>query len=252
MRFHAQNLNEKPGGIVGSMWREGRCWLHTKRWTFGFSWHFWNKRLGLKVGLADYDHALCFSIQTGLVNLYLNIDNRRLYDIMASATKRSDQQYTNGRVIGFYVFEGAVHIQLWNDPMEHRRSDPRWWSIYFSPKDILLGKTQYSEELTKTVRVEIPMPERNYPGTVKLFVSTWKRSRWPWPLQIARAEIVPDTPIPFPGKGENSWDCGEDATHALTCQASNEQQAVAALVKSVLDSRYRHGGREWRPARAKA
>jgi hypothetical protein len=70
-------------------------------------------------------------------------------------------------------------------------------------------------------------------------------------LRRIRAKITPDTPIPFPGKGENSWDCGEDATHSMTCNATNEQEAVAKLVASVLNDRYRHGGKNWRPAAVK-
>jgi len=38
----------------------------------------------------------------------------------------------------------------------------------------------------------------------------------------------------------------------MTCGATNEQEAVAALVKSVLNDRYRHGGKMWRPEKVSA
>ena len=80
--------------------------------------------------------------------------------------------------------------------------------------------------------------------------SIWTFGRCWWNLteRVVRAEITPDTPIPHPGKGENSWDCGEDAIHSLTCQASTTHDAVGEIVKAVLRSRYRYGGLMWRSA----
>lgn len=96
------------------------------------------------------------------------------------------------------------------------------------------------------------MPEHPYPATVRLFESTWKRPRWPFARRMVRAEIEVEGGIPHPGKGENSWDCDDDATYSLTCQARTAEDAVAKLVGSVLRDRRNYGGRSWRPREAVA
>jgi hypothetical protein len=254
MFFHSCNENEKPGGIKGSKWRAGRCWLH---WSdhhrnVCLEWSFWKPRLSVGIGLADYDHVLAGHFCIGLVNLYWHLDHYPLYQWIRDRIKRPDEKYGNGRTIGFTVFDDAIMIDLWNDPMESRGKDPKWWHIYILPKDVVLGRAKYSERVIRSTRVEVPMPEANYAATVEVQEATWKRPRWPWPHRMVRCEITPDVPIPFPGKGENSWDCGEDATHSMTCAATNEQEAVSALVASVLRDRYRHGGKHWRPKEVRA
>jgi hypothetical protein len=54
-------------------------------------------------------------------------------------------------------------------------------------------------------------------------------------------------PVPFPGKGENSWDCGEDATHGYYGPAASIEDAVGNLVTSTLKRRRKYGGRDWKP-----
>jgi hypothetical protein len=218
----------------------------------GFDWHFFNRRLSIGIGLADYDHALTAHFCIGLINLYWHLDHWPLYQRIRDRIKRKNETYGNGRTIGFSFGEGMLLVDIWNDPMEHRHADPRWWHFAFIPRDFFFGHSVHSERTIRESRVDVPMPERNYPATVRVFESTWKRPRWPWPKRIVRCDITPDTPIPFPGKGENSWDCGEDATHSMTCMASTEYEAVAKLVESVLRDRHRHGGKQWRPAKVPA
>ena len=58
-------------------------------------------------------------------------------------------------------------------------------------------------------------------------------------------------PIPVPGKGENSWDCDDDAIHSSHGPHSTVHQAVAALVASGYRERTRYGsGPEWLPVDA--
>ncbi|HXI16285.1 MAG TPA: hypothetical protein VNM48_07925, partial [Chloroflexota bacterium] len=83
-----------------------------------------------------------------------------------------------------------------------------------------------------------------------IFESTWGRRRWPhWPLtrRMVRADVQVPEGVPHPGKGENAWDCGEDATYALTCAEQTPEAAVGRLVESVLRDRRRYGGDQWRP-----
>lgn len=230
--------------------RNGRLWLyfvnHTK--TLGFEWDLLHPRLSIGIGLADMEHAISAHFCIGLINLYLWYESWKLHQWISSWTRRPDQLYSNGRTIGFSWYQGSLSIDLWYDPMEHRRVDPKWWHLYITPVDIIFGHTKYTELGREKVHVEVPMPEACYPATVELYEAEWRRPRWPgvW-RRIKRCTITPDTPIPVPGKGENAWDCGEDATHSLTCPAKDAHEAVVKLVSSVLEKRYRRGGKLWRP-----
>ena len=97
-----------------------------------------------------------------------------------------------------------------------------------------MGRSKYSERDIETVRVNVPMPEGDYPATVQLDQAVWKRPRWPFAQKIHRADIELDKPIPIPGKGENSWDLDEDAIFSLTTPAKTPQEAVDALVRSAM------------------
>jgi hypothetical protein len=54
-------------------------------------------------------------------------------------------------------------------------------------------------------------------------------------------------PVPFPGKGENSWDCGEDASYGFGCAAETLEEGIGKFVASKLRDRGRNGGRGWTP-----
>jgi hypothetical protein len=160
---------------------------------------------------------------------------------------------TSGRSIGAIWQCWTLSINLWNDPMEWRSGDPWWWHITIHPVDLLLGHNQYEERTMATERVLVPMPEGAYPATVRMFESTWNRKRWPWPRRLVRAEITPDSPIPFPGKGENAWDCGEDSSHSMTTACETPLDAAMAMARSVMNDRLRYGsGWNYRPERTLA
>ena len=72
-----------------------------------------------------------------------------------------------------------------------------------------------------------------------------------WPIRFGRVrdphvwhrvEIEPGAPIPVPGKGENSWDMGDDHIHSTSVAGQNVSEAIGKLVASALSTRQRHGG----------
>ncbi len=268
MRFHTQNLSERNGRVAGSILRHGRCWFDLIHTHWRFEWLLFKAAgIGLTLDLADYDEdAIGGHLALGFCALYWGFAYRPLRRLMERVTSRdklprtyeirdgegkvSTGSYwsTNGRTIGIRWFEGYLWIDLWYDPMESRSSDPRWWHIAICPVDVLFGRAHYEQrELTKE-RVIVPMPEGGYAATVEIFESTWKRPRWPgfW-RRMVRSTITPDIPIPFPGKGENAWDCGEDSTHSMTGAYETAFEAAMALSKSVMKDRVRHGGWNYRP-----
>lgn len=268
MCFHAQNLNEKSHNRCGSMLRHGRCWLKLLRSEWRFEWSLFRRSApGLSLDLADCDDdAIGGHLALGFAALYWGFQNRWLRRIMERLTSRDSKprEYeirdgggnlstgsywsTNGRTIGVRWFEGSLWIDLWNDPMESRSVDPGWWHITITPLDTLLGRTRYKETPIADERVIVPMPEGGYAATVKIFESVWSRPRWPFAWRrMVRSEITPDVPIPFPGKGENSWDCGEDATHSMIGAYETGFDAAMALSRSVMRDRVRYGGWNYQP-----
>lgn len=91
------------------------------------------------------------------------------------------------------------------------------------------------------------MPEATYYGEVEQFTSTWRRPRAWWKTIQKRAEIKIESGIPIPGKGENSWDCDQDAIYSLTTTASNLEEVIACLKENVMETRDRYGGAHWAP-----
>lgn len=256
MNFHWQNLNDKPGGRQGPGWIHGRAWLRLTDdyrgsglnwcWALGrFDCHAsfeftQSEEVGIK-----FSFAIPF-----LLALYVTIYGGPF----SWAARKLLPEYTweNGqdREVSLRVFSGAIWWEVWRDNMAGTGPrTKRWRHGNFNPLDFFLGRQKYSERDVSITSAVVPMPERSYPCTVRLFESTWKRPRWPFPQQRIRADVdCKANPIPFPGKGENSWDCGQDATYSLTTQASTVEEGIAAMVETVMRSRRRHGGSvNWKP-----
>lgn len=80
------------------------------------------------------------------------------------------------------------------------------------------------------------MPEGSYRATVTIERDSWTRARW-FARRIERAHVDIHDPIPTPGKGENSWDCGDDALHSSTFPCGTVPAAVGKIVGDVLAKR---------------
>jgi hypothetical protein len=78
--------------------------------------------------------------------------------------------------------------------------------------DALFGKPKHSLEILS--EQDITMPEGKYPAHVKRERRTWKRPRGFTPLVREYWDVDVESGIPVPGKGENSWDCDDDAIFA--------------------------------------
>ena len=143
------------------------------------------------------------------------------------------------------IHDWSIWWNLWTDSMGWKSTTPKWRNGYFHILDFLLGKAEYSSKTVEERDVEIPMPEKNYPAHIKLNEDTWKRPRWV-AKTIKRIDAkIPDG-IPHEGKGENSWDCGEDCCLGMFAPANSIAQGVGIIVGSVLHDRVKYGGwKDW-------
>lgn len=145
----------------------------------------------------------------------------------------------------------SAHWTLWLDPNEWRSTTPRWRSGGWYPAQTLFGPITYSE--TPAAKqyadpVRILMPEGEYLATVNHTVSTWTRPRWPgkW-LEMRSTTVEVDGGIPIPGKGENGWDCDEDAVYKSSIRGHSASEAVRRFVLDVHRTRMERGGTDWKP-----
>lgn len=265
---HSQNLNDRRDGTTGPMWRHGRAWVHVRpeygnddkgkpytkpRWYSGnvcFCWTLPCHHPGASIDVGGQGCEDHLSLHLGiplLFDVYLTFEGMGAQRL---ANKLIPTSY-EGRETGIRFFDKGVWWDVWHTDGSWSRGTPRWRHGCWHPLDTLFGRMDYTSRDLRTVRAGIPMPEGVYPASIRFFESTWRRPRWPWaPLshRLVRAEIEPDKPIAEPGKGENSNDCDDDALYSLTTQASTVEQAIAAVVETVLRTRRRYGGTvEWQP-----
>jgi hypothetical protein len=224
LHFHWQNLNERRDGSNGPAWRWGRAWWGP----FHAEWRAFTKDFGFKV--HHLGGAFTIFFQFGLYTLVVGFRELSFFS-------------SNETGISWRGEDGTLCLDVLTRTGEWRSRDP-WWrkGIHINVPDLLLGRAKFSTVPLETEEVLIPMPEGCYPATVKMEQSTWARPRW-FAKRVVRADIDIPKAIPHEGKGENSWDCDEDATYGLCAPAANVEEAIGIVVGSVLRSRRRYGGR---------
>ena len=156
--------------------------------------------------------------------------------------------YSGERKCGLSFHNWTLWFDAWAKTMEHCPKD-RWWekTLSFDVLDWALGRAVYSERTKSSKSVSVWFDGRRYEGTIRLFVSEWKRPRW-FKRRIERADVQFPGGIPIPGKGENSWDCGDDALYGQTSPCQDYRSAIENFLESVVRTRIKHGGGSWEPA----
>lgn len=146
----------------------------------------------------------------------------------------------------------------WKDRL--RRNDLHWWKVGWYGR----GKPETVDETTGAVN----LPEGSYPVVAKLERRRWEvrvgpyrltRRSKPWLdfyLPFLRrieysveVDAAPAGGLPKPGKGENSWDCGQDHLQSIHCRVARPHDgdrewlasALAKATESVLRDRIRYG-----------
>lgn len=281
MRFHWQNLNDaKPTPRWGGGYRHGRAWLGLfesdgQQWSgrsgisINWEWSFlWRTSCGVSVTFKRQDgHGVGFHVALpfGLVSFYVTLLGgpfawlaRKVLPELAKNQRRSYpaqelpiKDYGDRELFNIYVMDWALWWNFWRDPMGGWSSRGPWWrkiqSGNFDVLDFIFGRTKYAARVIEgPLAVKIPMPERAYDATLEIQERTWRRPRWPfvWHRVIGADFDSKQDPVPHPGKGESSYDCGEDATYGLSCACptGRVEDAIGAYVSTVMNSRRRHGG----------
>ena len=156
--------------------------------------------------------------------------------------------YPESREISLRIHGWALWWTLWMNGNEWRSTDPKWRRGSFHFDDALLGSRGYvCENLGSAIASHVTMLEGEYPVTLQRQRQTWWRPRWPWwPLRMVREslDVRCECGVPFPGKGENSWDCGDDGLFGTAFDVVTPEEACAKYRDVVLDYRRRYGGQK--------
>ena len=238
--MHWQDLNDSP---IKKYWKHGRAWFVR----FSFCWCLPTQDYHFSFGVngGDSYDKLTFSFACGLFAMWLSFRFHRFHFGKLSCYSDKPIFLHEERKFNVSIHDGSIWLMAWGDPMGEWSRDMAWWkySRSFNPMDFFFGTNKYSTKSLEEGNCLIPMPEGCYEGNYNLFVSTWERPRWPFKKQWKRITINVEKGIPHEGKGENSWDCGEDATYGITCMAENLEDGIGQLVGSCLRDRKRYGGR---------
>lgn len=247
-RWHWFNRNERPDGTMG-LPTEGRATGYFSEGDPNLGgWDIAEVNLEWAL-LADFVHAQVQFGSSGSLKLSVGLGPTFWLKIAQPSIATV--------VKGFGLCDREVHLSYhdkaiwWTflTPRGHWESRWPWWKNFsLHLDDLLLGRRKYETQVLREEQVLIPMPERSYRGTAKVLRQTWKRPRW-FPLRDTCVQIDMDEgeQIPVPGKGENSWDCDEDAVFGGGYPGSTISGGIGAMVASVLSTRRRHGGSSWVP-----
>lgn len=240
IRSHSCNENEFNGKVVGSKFWACRWWLYLGKRTISAEWYLLNKAKShlsakMEFGHGDGDDGIMFHVAIPwLFSVFISLDGvfGRIF------------RYPNEpRETGVAFHNGSFWLYPFSKTNSWQKKDG-WFSKNhsFDPMEFVCGRWNYTEEhVTPWSPIVVGMPEGTYKGKVKLYIGTWKnrfRTR-----RVPRAEIDMEEGIPFPGKGENSWDCDENCTWGLTCAAKSEEEAIASIIEGVLRNRRVYGSR---------
>lgn len=250
---HIFAINDNDRGREGPILKHGRLCLHTPGRNGGtIGWSFGKGHCGASVTLhhPGDDDSISGHVAVPGIYLYFGLErllSERLQRFLGLYNPDANVggKYISRR-IGWSIHDWTFWARLWDNDNRWSCDDPWWWSFTFSlnPLDIF-GRRRYSSEVIQEQEVEVPMPEGSYMATVKICADSWTRPGFPWwPLtkMILRAHVDDMEPIPHPGKGTMSYNCGPDALHGICCPARNPEEAIGKIVSSVLRDRMRYGG----------
>ncbi|HMT02299.1 MAG TPA: hypothetical protein PKD00_03165 [Burkholderiales bacterium] len=151
---------------------------------------------------------------------------------------------------------------FWKDNTSWSNTDSKFRSGYIDFAQLIKGKHSCEWNIIEKEMHIISFIEGNYQVEVikKNRIDKWQRwfSSKSISYEVKAGYYVDNNwiecPIPIEGKGENSWDCDEDARYSLSMPAKNEEhdiknckQAAMYFEYDIKKDRVRYGGNNWIP-----
>ncbi len=130
------------------------------------------------------------------------------------------KNYSGKKLTGFYFYDWTFVTHFMADPYSSSNKDPWYRSISFNIPDFLFGRRETLEDRVNHVsNLYFKIGDKEF----KMDSIEWKKKRFfrryiPYVLYhqtYYAVEMDIKNPPMISGKGENSWDCGDDATYGL-------------------------------------
>lgn len=259
--IHTQKITDDPHG---RFWRYGRFYIRhypgdgehgDKTHEVGWQWSLLRKgTIGFNLSTSSSgSDGFKASVSLGRIGSFY-FDAHGFW-LGKQWGRLAGKEFPRDRHLSINLHDGFICWNLWTAEMGYNPK-ARWregcWSwqrfIGWSPEHV-------GWETLEVVHTVVPMPEGTYDATVELKRGTWRRRRlfaWMPKVHHFTGEITPDKPIPVPGKGENSWDCDDDAHYSSSGPYRTAAEAVSSMVAGVYRDRTRYGsGPEWQPTAAR-
>ncbi len=212
--------------------RTWQGWLYLFNWRLSMelAWRRWNQAgIGFEVHKVGDDEAISTFFKIPGLSIYLGMA------VPWSIAKLVLPKY--GRRTEVYWFEDALSWFIWFDENSINRN--RLLQGSFCPRDFVLGQVNCKTEIVDEGDCEIPMAEGVYKGRYKFETRYYSRRWYSWTRNSTWIDI--EEGIPYSGKGENAWDCGDNALHGTGCEGHDVAKAVRQVIRSATESRRKYG-----------
>lgn len=224
----------------------------------------WKSTPHIMFEIEPDERKVMFSIALGFA-IYISFNGwipRSWFPTM-SYTKGGDL-YPEEREFSIRIHGGAIWWNFWvSEQWSSYCANKTWRNGNFSFIDKIKGKHKYERKETDRRQFLLPFLEGVYNVEVIKFDRADSYAHWPTSRRVSwevRAGYYDekgewkDKPIPVEGKGDNSWDCDEDATWSISFSGPPYRKDVntpylAALYfwHSMMKSREQRGSEKWVP-----
>ena len=213
-----------------------------------------------EAGDGGNECSLCIGAGFFTASLRFPVPEWMLLKRKCIATWDNNREFwlVDGRKYGFYFHEWAF-VRSWHAKIhESSSSDPWWMHQYIRLDDLVLGEREsVRRELQRERDIWFRLGDKEFKvNRIKWERSKTFRTRIPfalWHRTRYHVEVRIDKPPMRSGKGENSWDCGDDGSFAMSAPwegpvprwdslAEITPLAVAMYVEGVLKDAKRYGG----------
>lgn len=250
------------------LWRQGRWFLYLfERNVFGIEWNLFRPSFGasLTFSVEDDNEIIAHLALPLLASLWVHVSMpRRMlvtllpqqpYMSIPGMEDMAGKTYPISRRIECSIHHWSLWWHLWVHP--HGGPDgygghvPRWREGSLDFQRLVLGSRQYTcANMDAPISTVVHMREGDYPVTLQRQHQEWWWPRIPKSLYCLRRDSFDarcDIGIPFPGKGENTYDCGEDGLYGTSfdCETYPTPEHVCQGFATVVYAyRRRYGGEQ--------
>lgn len=210
---------------------------------------------------GDGSYTTSLSLGLILFSLYLTFPlpkwTYEMQKCIATWDNNKEFYLVQGRRYGFYWYEWTFWWSWKAKTHESSSKDPKWMRFNFCIPDFLFGRVEViSNEVLSAKNLKFKLSDKEF--VINSIV--WERNRRfrrHIPISLYSKEnysvdIKIDKPPMRSGKGENSWDCGNDGTYGLGAEwkfnipswenvAESKKLAVAYYVDHVLKDAKKYG-----------